>query len=109
MTENRLDPKDVHRGNWYGWTPMIRFCCLGDLALCRYLAFRGADCHKTDSSKYTWFPMYAAAKNGHGEICNWLYHDGGAKDDIRKQVSPGYSPLRVTFELLLLVALMLRL
>ena len=39
MTENRFDPKDVHKENWYGWTPMIRFCCLGDLALCRCLAF----------------------------------------------------------------------
>ena len=99
MTENRFDPKDVHKENWYGWTPLIRFCCLGDLDMCRYLAFRGADCRKTDSSEYAWFPMYAAAANGHGEICNWLYHDGGAKDDIRKQVPSGYSPLRVAFEL----------
>ena len=40
MTENRFDPKDVHKENWYGWTQMIRFCCLGDLALCQYSVVR---------------------------------------------------------------------
>ena len=57
MTENRFDPKDVHKENWYGWTQMICFCCLGDLALCQYSALRGADCgRQTDSSEYAWFP-----------------------------------------------------
>ena len=91
LQEQGFDPDDVLKADTHGSTPMIRFCCLGNLAMCRYLIDRGADCRKANS--FGFFPLYYAAKNGHLEICELLLHHGGAHDDIRKQDRDGWSPL----------------
>ena len=76
-------------------TPMIYFCWKGNVAMCRYLIARGADCRK--ANRYGSFPLFWAARYGHLEIIKLLSHDGGARDDIQKQTGLGYSPLRIAF------------
>ena len=68
---------------------MMYFCRAGNLKMIQYLLSRGADCRKEGPAGR--FPMYWAACSGHLEIVQFLYHDGGAQDDIRKQ--DGNSPL----------------
>ena len=82
------------RGSNYSITPMIYFCRLGNLDMCRYLFSRGADCTQSSSNNF-WFPMYAAALGGSLDLCQWLFHHGGAKDDIGKKNSCNYTPLKV--------------
>ena len=61
--------------------------------MCRYLISRGADCRKEGPGGSS--PMHMAAANGHLKIVQFLYHDGGAQDDIRKQADDGDFALRV--------------
>ena len=67
-------------------TPMIYFCSVGDLKMCRYLYVRGgrALCTRGNLSKageFQWetqlYPMLVAAYFGHLEVCRWLYEHGG--------------------------------
>ena len=53
----------------------------------QYLVSRGADCRKTNTNGG--FPMYYAAAWGHIEVVQWLFHHGGAKEDIRKVLRSG--------------------
>jgi hypothetical protein len=75
-------------------TPMIYFCGKGDLKMCRYLFVNGASCSKETSNRF-WFPMYVAALESQTDVCKWLY-EHGAKDDIKKKNSWGYTPLRAS-------------
>lgn len=59
--------------------------------MCRYLFSRCADCWKTDELGCC--PMFCAAANNHVEVVEWLFHHGGAKDDVRKPNMSGNSPL----------------
>ena len=82
----------------YAWstTPMNYFCCTGNLPMCQYLLFRrGADCRQTDTDG--WSPMHCAAAFGHLEIVQFLCHECGAHEDIRKVTRSGNSPLRIAF------------
>ena len=72
-------------------TPMIYFSENRDFKMCRYLFSRCADCWKTDELGCC--PMFCAAANGHVEVVEWLFHHGGAKDDVRKPNMSGNSPL----------------
>ena len=78
------DINDEHNLENFSWeiTPMIYFCCEGDLKMCRYLFVNGADCRK-GSNDGIWFPMLAAASKKHLHVCKWLY-EHGARDDIRR-------------------------
>lgn len=80
----------------FSWsvTPLIYFCCTGNLTMCKYILSRGADSRKADD-KNGCCPMYWAAWHDRLEICKLLFHDGGAHDDIRKVSRSGLSPLRV--------------
>ena len=75
-------------------TPMIYFCGKGDLKMCRYLFVNGASCSKETSNRF-WFPMYVAALESQTDVCKWLY-EHGAKDDIKKKNSRGFTPLRAS-------------
>eukprot|EP00751_Fragilariopsis_kerguelensis_P014201 CAMPEP_0170761004 /NCGR_PEP_ID=MMETSP0733-20121128/1908_1 /TAXON_ID=186038 /ORGANISM="Fragilariopsis kerguelensis, Strain L26-C5" /LENGTH=266 /DNA_ID=CAMNT_0011100895 /DNA_START=181 /DNA_END=977 /DNA_ORIENTATION=- len=72
---------------WVEISPMIYFCCEGDLKMCRYLFVNGADCRK-GSDDGLWFPMLAAASRQHLHVCKWLY-EHGARDDIRRATNIG--------------------
>ena len=74
--------------------PMHYFCYTGNLRMCRYLVYsRGADCSKVDT--YGKSPMFSAAENGHLEIVQFLCHECGAHEDIRKHNRNGIFPLRI--------------
>lgn len=78
---------------WFVVTPMIYFCYVGNLTMCRYLLSRGADCTKPSTCQ-VWFPLYAAALGGKLDVCRWLVRYGGLTNkDIRKQNSDGFTPL----------------
>ena len=66
-------------------TPMVYFSVRKNKRLCQYLFSLGADC-----------TMFEAANYGHLEICQFLLHHGGVKDDIRKKYgTSGITPLRI--------------
>ena len=75
---------------------MIYFSKSGNLKMVRYLHSRDADCRGTDSNGWFpgWFPLVWAAAGGHLEIVRFLSHDGGAHDDIQRQIRFGTHPLR---------------
>ena len=97
LKEKGFDPDVAHKKRINGWsvTPIIYFCYHGNFKMVRYLLSRGADCRKADI--YGHFPMFAAAINGHLEIIQFLSHECGAQDDIRKVTGLrfGHSPLHV--------------
>ena len=63
-------------------TPMIHFCLHGDLKMCRFLLSKGAS--TTESTHdFMWFPIVAAASEGHIDVLEWLCNHG-AKQDIQK-------------------------
>ena len=82
------------------YVPMVYFCTVGDLGMCRYLYSKGASTYENwwDATYDLYIgdstigieeekmlnsvptPMYAAARGGHLEICKWLYEVGGWKD-----------------------------
>ena len=73
---------------------MLYFCLTGNLKMCRYLFYsRGVDCRATD--KYGRCPMYMAALGGRLEIIEWLCHECGAHEDIRKIDYAGNTPLYI--------------
>ena len=91
-----FDPNDAALDNVYRVgelyvTPIIHFVLLGDLEMCRYLASRGASTTKTPCF---WRPMHAAAKEGHLEVCKFLFVNG-ASHHIWKELSYGWTPFRV--------------
>ena len=94
-----FDPDNLNKKrNWDGyWSvpPMIYFCLHGNFKMVRYLIARGANCRITTENGC--FPLYYAAEGGHLEIIQFLCHDGGAQDDIRKVTGLrfGHSPLHV--------------
>ena len=90
LKERGFDPDDVSKKKGTS-TAMITFCKEGNVTMCRYLSSLGADCRIVD--RFGLFPMLAAARFGHLNVCQWLYHDGDAKNDIRKQDAHGSSPL----------------
>jgi len=92
LKEKGFDPEDVSKKKGNIRTPMVTFCNEGNLKMCRYLLSLGADCRKEGGPNGI-FPMLEAARYGHLDVCQWLYHDGGAKNDIRKQDASGISPL----------------
>ena len=101
LEETGFDLADVNKicdiSGWGSTTPMIHFSAEGDLKMCRYLLSHGADCRKTDT--YGRCAMFSAAIYGHLEIMQWLYHDGGAHEDIRTVTTrTGTSPLRVAVD-----------
>ena len=101
LKEKGCDPEDVNKicdiRGWGSTTPISYFSAEGDLRMCRYLLFRGADCRKTDI--YGCFPMYWAAASGHLEIVRFLSQDGGAHDDIQRVTTRVVIyPLCVAFE-----------
>ena len=65
----------------------------------RWLYVNGADTRDVDVPLY--FPMSAAARNGHLSGCKWLY-DHGAAGDIKRRVDggagDGLTPLSITFD-----------
>mmetsp|Transcript_32990 Transcript_32990/g.38005 ORF Transcript_32990/g.38005 Transcript_32990/m.38005 type:complete len:341 (+) Transcript_32990:56-1078(+) len=84
-------------GGFWSVTPMIYFSGNGNLKMCKYLFSRGADCRK----KFGWtYPFFSAAANGHFEVIKWLFHHGGAKDDIQNQSTSGHigSPLFIALK-----------
>ena len=97
-----FDPDNIHKlytfvsciSNW-SVTPIIYFCRHGNLKMCRYLVFRGADCRTPDM--YGCCPLLRAVMSGYLEIVQFLYHECGAQDDIRKVTGLrfGHSPLHV--------------
>ena len=98
LTKIGFDPDHINKkcrvkGRYGYWTvtPIFQFCQEGNLTMCRYLLSRGADCRKVDTKGN--FPMVAAAAGGHSAIVQWLYHDGGAHDDIQKVTVAGLSSL----------------
>ena len=100
LTKIGFDPDHINkncsvknRGGYWTVTPIFQFSQDGNLTMCRYLVSRGADCRKEGPGG--WFPMYIAAANGHLEIVQFLYHDGGAQDDIRRLDKCGNSALHV--------------
>lgn len=97
LTKDGFDSDDVNKKDSEGWTPIQHYCCRGNLKMCRYLFSRGANCRNLNI--YGWFPMFAAAANGHLKIVQWLYHVVGAHEDIRRIVTrSGFSPLRIALE-----------
>ena len=105
LTKEGFDPDDLNkkkkqvRPGRIPWrlTPMNYFCAKGNLPMVRYLVFRrGAACRKT--TEIGWFPMIAAAANGHLDIVQFLAQVGGAHEDIRNVTKAGTSPLRIAFK-----------
>jgi hypothetical protein len=79
-----------YHGEWF--TPMVYFVIKGDLKMCRYLFVNGAKCTQT----WRHFPLYFAAREGHMDICKWLY-EYGAKEEIQRRNPIGVgTPLRST-------------
>ena len=96
LKEKGFDPDEINqacrRSDWSPfWTPMNYFCAAGNLQMCRYLYFRGADCRQRD--RYGFYPMLWAARCGHLHVIKWLDHDAGAHEDIRSVDTHGESPL----------------
>ena len=103
LKEEGLDPDNINKeclvmGKCVPWTvtPMHHFSGKGNLQMCQYLLFRGADCRKI--SKYGCFPMFIAAAYGHLAVVAWLYHVVGAKDEIRKVHRSGFTPVRIALQ-----------
>jgi hypothetical protein len=62
--------------------------------MCRFLYVNyGAKCTQTDGMRQ--FPLYFAAREGHLDICKWLYMHG-AKEDIQRRNPPVGTPLNNT-------------
>ena len=105
MTKLGFNPEDIDEIKVVGYdsfphrmstTPIIHFCRLGNVRMCRYLIFRGADCLKLGWGGNS--PMYWAAMAGHLEIMKLLLHHGGAHEDVRRMCDAGTSPLQVAFD-----------
>ena len=97
LKQQGFESEDVNDGDRLGMTPLILFCCTGNLPMCRYLVFRrGANCRQTD--QYGCTPLYTAANYGHLEICQFLFHHCvGAHEDIRTVNNSVVPPLLVAF------------
>ena len=72
-------------------TPMSYFAYTGDLPMMRWLYVNGADTR--DENVRGFFPMYAAARGGKLEACQWLY-DHGAANDVKGRPQNDTGPLR---------------
>jgi len=70
-------------------TPMEYFARIGDLPMCRFLLSEGA---ATTSEYEYWFPMLAAARGGHLNVCKWLCQFD-AREDMHAINSFGHTPL----------------
>ena len=70
-------------------TPMIWFAYKGDAKMCRYLISRGAS--TTKGSEDGAFPLGAAARHGHLEVCKILYANG-AQNNIRRTDDSEWTP-----------------
>ena len=95
LKKEGFDPEDVSKKmeGRHGLTPIQYFCSRGNLRMCQYLVFRrGADGRTTAENGY--FPLYVAAAYGQLEIVQFLCHECGAHEDIRKHNRDGISPLR---------------
>jgi len=89
----RLDaiyPVVVHSVFRRTTTPMIHFSEKGDAKMCRYLVSRGASTTKAENGNFH-FPMWSAARNGHLDVCKFLY-ENGAENDIRRETFFGSTP-----------------
>ena len=104
LTDLGFDPDDINKkcmckkfypGGYQGsvTTPLIYFCHYGNINMCHYLLSRGADVtESTPDGRY--FPMYAAARDDHFDICKLLFHAGGATDaEFTRQTIDNVSPL----------------
>ena len=99
LKKTGFDPENISkvfrvRLSWSP-TPLMYFIKQGNLKMVRYLiTIRSADCRKVDKDGI--FPLFSAAAYGHLEIVQFLYHECGAHNDIRKQNTGGnFSPLRI--------------
>ena len=93
--------KDVNKSQvvsrFYEVTPLIHFCWTGNLLIVKLLFLIGADSTKLNEYRYR-FPMYAAAVEGHLDICQWLFEYGGdAKYQINKESNLGHTPLEQSY------------
>ena len=76
-------------------TPMEYFCRVGDLPMCRFLLSKGVATTggREDDDEYEyWFPMLAAARGGHLDVCKWLCQFG-ARADLGGVNELGQTPL----------------
>ena len=80
-------------GNLAGWvTPMAWFAEKGDAKMCRYLISRGVSTTKSGAEKDDYYsPLFAAADEGHLDVCKILYANG-AQNDIRRCGGRGRTP-----------------
>jgi len=93
MDVNKIQELPTRTG---GVTPLIHFCSAGNLLIIKLLVLIGADCTKL--CKNSWFPMLAAAAQGHLDICKWLFkYVGDAKYQINKETSDGVNPLQTSY------------
>ena len=99
-----FDPDNVADIKIFYWDgkgyikPMGYFAQKGDLLMMRWLYVNGADTRDVDL--FIYFPMFAAARRGHLDVCKWLFDHGAAKDIKRRtRENPGRrrSPLHATF------------
>ena len=84
---------DAYSGNYFSrWpiTPLTYFAHIGDAKMCRYLLSRGASATKGSDSDWDYFPMMAAARGGHLDICRLLYANG-AQNDVRRTNGHGWT------------------
>ena len=74
-------------------TPLIYFCHYGNINMCHYLLSRGADVtESTQDGRF--FPLMAAARGGHFNVCKLLFDADGATDaEFARQTIDKDSPL----------------
>ena len=96
-----FDPEDISKGQYNncGWTPLMFFSMMGNVTMVRYLInHRGADCRQLNAQGRC--SLYIAAGNGHLQIVQFLYYDGGAHKDLRRVDALRIALLRGQFDVI---------